>query len=213
MAYILGNIPFFECLVRREYTRNRVDRQGEFLPAVAHAIRCQRGDSLLFQCVFTETFGGASFLVPIEAICWKPCPPLPAVAVQPWDCFSPDFGVCEFDLLRRGRAFLLPDKTPAEYRFTVDWTGNDLALHFEQHKHLHVVFSGTGHVCAVPNNRLIWDDPAFWKATEERPDFTALSGDFRAEGMPRTETCAKPAGYEKSPSLRAHAPTVDGDWL
>ena len=185
MAYIIGNIPFFECLVRREFTRNRQDHHGEFLPAIAHAVRCIRGDSLMFQCIFADTFGGASFMMSIEAICWKPCDPLPAKDVQPWDCFSSDFGVCEFDLLRRGRGVLLPDRTPAEYRFTIDWTGTDLAFHFEQHKHLHVLFSENGHLHAVPNNRVLWDDPAFWQVTTERPNFTSLAGEFRAEGMPR----------------------------
>lgn len=196
MPYILGNIPFFDCLVRREYTANRERHHGEFLPAVAHAVRCIRGDSLMFQCIFTEQFGGASFCLPIEALCWQPCDPLPTQAVQPWDCFSSDFGVCEFDFLRRGKAVLLPTRTPAEYRFTIDWTGTDLAHHFEQHKHLHVLSSAAGHFHAVPNNRVLWDDPAFWKLTDEKPDFTSLAGEFRAEGMQREKQeipmCSEP---------------------
>lgn len=183
MPYILGNIPFFDCLVRREYTKNRKSGHGEFLPAVAHAVRCVRGDSLMFQCIMTEQFGGASFCLPIEAICWKPCPPVTALEAQPWDCFSSDFGVCEFDLLKRGKAQLLPTRTPAEYRFTIDWTGTDLADHFEQHKHLHILMAEAGSIHAVPNNRVVWDDPAFWTISTERPDFESLAGEFRAEGL------------------------------
>lgn len=182
MPYILGNIPFFDCLVRREYTRNKIDGHGEYLPAVAHAVRCVRGNSLMFQCIFSDKFAGASFTLPIEALCWKPCDALSAQDTQPWDCFSSDFGVCEFDFLKRGAAFILPDKTSAQYRFTIDWTGSDLADHFEQHKHLHVLFADTGHIHAVPNNRVLWSDPAFWTVTKDIPDFQSLAGEYRAEG-------------------------------
>jgi hypothetical protein len=43
---------------------------------------------------------------------------------------------------------------------------------------------GDGSIGAFPNNRVLWDDPAFCKPTETKPDFTSLWGDFRAEGVP-----------------------------
>lgn len=183
MFSVFGSIPFFECLVRREYTRNRVDMVGEFLPAVAHAVRSVRGHSLWFQCVFTQQWAGAGFLVPIEAICWKPCErPADMVYVQPWDCFSSEFGVCEVEFVRRSGVLALPDRIKGQYRFTIDWAGSDLAEHPEQHKSAHVVFLENGLIGAFPNNRLLWCDPAFWSVTEEKPDFISLAGEFRAEG-------------------------------
>lgn len=182
MAYIYGDVPFFECLVRREYTRGLEDGHGEFLPAVAHAVQCKRGRSLQFQCIFTEQHAGASFLMPIQAVVWKSCPPADMSTVQPWDCFSSDFTVHESSFVARGAVHILPDRVAAQYRFTIDWTGSDLADHFEQHKHLHVCFLDGGLIGAVPNNRLLWDDPAFWTVTTERPDFKSLGGEYRAEG-------------------------------
>jgi len=183
MAFILGNVPFFECFVRAEYTRNQQDRHGEFYPAVAHAVRCVRGQSLMFQVIFTEKHGGASYTLPIEALTWKPCDrPADMTYVQPWDCFSSTFGVTELEFVARGAVDVLPGRIKGQYRFTIDWTGSDLADHFEQHKHLHVVFMDGGLIGAFPNNRILWSDPAFWVTTTERPDFQSLAGEYRAEG-------------------------------
>lgn len=187
---VMASIPFFRCYVRREYTRNLQDRHGEFIPAIAYAVRCVRGHSLWFQCMLMEPegglpndTGGASFLLPIEAICHQPCPkPAVMTYVQPWDVFSSDFGVCEFDLLSRGAVFVLPEKRPGQYRFTIDFIGSDLALDAEQHKSLHVCFIEGGLIGAFPNNRILWRDDAFWKVMDQRPDFESLAGEFRAEG-------------------------------
>lgn len=180
--HIYGSIPFFECLVRAEYTRNRKSGHGEYLPAVAHAVRCVRGHSLWFQCVFTERHAGAAFLLPIEALVHKPCPPVPTAEVQPWDVFSSEFGVSADTFAARGAVEVLPARVRGQYRFTLDFAGSDLSEHPEQHKALHVVFREDGLIGAYPNNRLLWSDPAFWRVTDERPPFEALAGEFRAEG-------------------------------
>lgn len=180
--YIYGSIPFFECLVRAEYTRNLKSGHGEFLPAIAHAVRCVRGHSLWFQVIFTERHAGAAFLLPIEALVSKPCAPAATKDVQPWDAFSSDFGVSADTFTGRGAVEVLPDRTRGQYRFTIDFAGSDLAEHPDQHKALHVVFREDGPIGAYPNNRLLWSDPAFWKVTTERPPFESLAGEFRAEG-------------------------------
>lgn len=183
MAYVFGNIPFFEVHVRAEYTRNLLSGHGEYIKGWAHAIRCVRGHSLMFQVVFEQPHGGAAFLLPIEALTWKTCPAPPDLTyVQPWDCFSSDFGVCEMDLMKRSAVHVLPERIKGQYRFTVDFVGSDLAEHFEQHKALHVVALDGGLIGAFPNNRLLWDDPAFWQVDTERPPFESLAGEFRAEG-------------------------------
>lgn len=182
MSTIYGPIPFFECLVRAEYTRDRRDRYGEFYPAVAHAVRCVRGHSLWFQVIFTRQHAGAAFLLPIEALCWRPCDWQPTSVVQPWDAFSSEFGVSEVDFVRRGAVSEVRSKLRGQYRFTVDFAGSDLAEYPDQHKHLHVCQFEDGTIRALPNNRLLWSDPAFWATTDERPDFLSLSGEYRAEG-------------------------------
>jgi hypothetical protein len=132
--------------------------------------------------VLTAKHGGCAFLLPIEALVTKPCAPVPTVVVQPWDVSSSDFGVCEVPFVARGAVDVLPDRMRAQYRFTLDFVGTDLAEHPEQHKAIHVVFRSDGIIGAYPNNRLLWHDPAFWEVTTERPPFESLSGEYRAEG-------------------------------
>jgi hypothetical protein len=187
MAYIYGSIPFFECLARAEYTQAMKSRRGEFLPCVAHAVRSVRGASLMFQVVFTAgAEAGAAFLLPVEALVWKPCPkPDTMDYVMPWDCFSSEFGVAEIEFVKRSAVEVLPDRRRGQYRFTLDWAGSDLAEHFEQHKSAHVVFLDGGLIGAFPNNRLRWHDPAFWTVPDAVPRFESLGGEFRAEGNQR----------------------------
>jgi hypothetical protein len=82
------------------------------------------------------------------------------------------------------RALILPDRRPATYWCTLDFAESSLAEDTTQHKHLHLFLMGDGSIGAFPNNRILWDDPAFCKPTESKPDFTSLWGEFRAEGVP-----------------------------
>ncbi|RPJ38767.1 MAG: hypothetical protein EHM35_03815, partial [Planctomycetaceae bacterium] len=190
MPYLVGNIPYFGCYVRREYTRNLEARHGEFIPAIAHGVRCVRGSSLWLHTILMEdgppgknTSGGSAFLVPIEALCHLECAkPNSMDLIQPWDCFSSDFGVAVFDFITRGACYVLPDRVPAQYRFTIDFTGSDLADDPEQHKHLHICLLEGGLIGAFPNNRLLFRDDAFWKLADSKPDFVSLAPEFRAEG-------------------------------
>lgn len=189
MPYVVGSVPYFRCFVRREYTQDMQEGHGEFIPAVAYGIRCIRGHSLWFQVMLREpdsgpnSTGGASFFLPIEALVHAPCSPAKDMShVQPWDVFSSSFGVCEFDFIARGAANILPDRKPAQYRFSIDFTGSDLADDPDQHKCLHVCFLDGGLIGAFPNNRVLWSDPAFWETMTDKPSFKSLSREFRAEG-------------------------------
>lgn len=214
MNHIIGSIPYFGCYVRREYTRNLIDRQGEFVPAVAYGVRCIRGHSLWFQCMLMQpegdepnTTGGASFLLPIEALCHQKCdPPKDMIYVQPWDVFSSSFGVHAFDFIARGAAYVLPDRVPAQYRFTIDFTGSDLADDPEQHKHLHIVFQEGGLIGAFPNNRVLFRDDAFWQVLDTKPDFTSLANEYRAEGHQHVN---RPVMTEMSRPAKTYGPLVE----
>jgi hypothetical protein len=183
MAYVLGSIPYFDCLVRQQYTQNLKSGHGKFLEGKAVAVHCLRGDSLQFQVILKEPYAGAAFLLPIEALVTKPCEPVPTKIIQPWDCFSAEFGVCEITTVRRGAVKLVKDDAEAEYRFTLAFTGSDLADDPGQRKLLHIVHRSDGPVAAYPNNRLIFQDRALFGDMTETPDFTTLEREFRAEGM------------------------------
>lgn len=197
MAFILGDVPFFRCLVRKEYTRDLADGHGEYIEGVAHAVRCIRGDSLWFQVNLKDPYGGCAFALPIEALAWKPCPlPEGLAHIQPWDCFSQDFTVVELAFVRRAATYILPGRIKAEYRFTIDFAGSDLAVDPAQHKALHVCFLESGLIGAFPNNRVLWEDKAFWDVSTDKPDLDVLNQEFRAEGPQfRTPPAIKPTPF------------------
>lgn len=178
MSLFLAPIPFFECLVRREYTRNLEDRLGEYLSAKAIAVRCQRGRMLAFQVVFDDEAGGAMFLLPIEALVWKDCPKQDQNDVCPWDCLSDTFSAATLELLSGMRCVVLPRRLAGRYMFTVQYGHSELADDPTQHKQHHVVRFDDGWFGAFPNNRLLMDDKAMFPATTERPDFLPLQHIF-----------------------------------
>jgi hypothetical protein len=184
MPYILGSIPYFRCLVRKEYVRDLKDgHHGAYVDAIAHGIRCIRGQSLQFQVNLLDPLGGAACMLPIDALVWKECPrPDDTTYTGPWDVQASEFGVCELDFVKRGAVEVLPGRIAGQYRFTVSFAGSDLAEDAAQMKSLHVCFLENGLIGAFPNNRILWSDPAFWDVMAERPDFESLHYEARAEG-------------------------------
>ncbi len=183
MAYLFDNIPLMRVHVRGEYLQDLAAGHGTYLEAIAHAVRCRRGSSLWFQVNFKEPFGGMSYLLPIEALTWRPDVPAKATElVQPWDCMGDHFAVCEMRFLARGGVQVLPDRSAGQYRFSIDFGGEDLADDTAQHKTLHIVWRADGSIGAYPNNRLLWEDSAFWDVCTDRPAVTSLLYEARAEG-------------------------------
>jgi hypothetical protein len=218
VACILASTPYFRCYVRKEYVRDLKDGHGDYLEATAIGVLCIRGDSLQFQVVLHEPLAGCAFLLPIEALVTKPCEPAATKVLQPWDVFSSDFGVCELTTVRRGAVRLLKDDCKAEYRFTLAFTGSDLADDPAQRKFLHVVLREDGLIGAYPNNRMVFLDRALFGDLTEKPDFLTLTKEFRAEGLAPSIVTTKPAnGHDTehyAPSNGLHAdPKERPDWL
>lgn len=184
MSYIFDKIPYFRCLIRREFTVNHTGHHGEYLKAIAVGVRCQRGLSLYFQTWIVDPYAtGAMFLLPIDAICFKPCVSPDKNLIQPWDTFSSDFGVTRLEIFHRSKAYVLPDRAEGRYMMTIDFTGNELADDLEQHKHLHIIKMDGGWLAAVPNNRVLIEDKAFFDnpTTTDKPDFISLEPEYFAE--------------------------------
>jgi hypothetical protein len=191
MPEILANPPrLLTVLVRKEFTQNFKNGQGEYIEANIVGLRCQEGASLQFQVRFQQgEYTGAMFCLPLQAICWRPCERPPVELVQPWDTFSSDFCAHEFSLLKNSQAWLLNvDKCEgydlrlrSKYLWTYDFQGNALADCFEQHKQLHFLQVEGGWFAAVPNNRMLSDDSAFGRLGEVLPRFESLAADFCGE--------------------------------
>lgn len=201
MPEILSDLPrLLTVLVRKEFTQNFKSGFGEYIEGHILGVRCQEGASLQFQVRFQEEgYAGAMFCLPIQALCWKKCELPPSELIQPWDTFSSNFAVHEFKLLRNSRAWLLNtrsckpygERIESKYLFTLDFQGNALADCFEQHKQLHFLMVSEGWFSAVPNNRMLSDDSAFGKLSDNLPRFESLAADFCGEcvfDLPKQET-------------------------
>ena len=53
MSYLVSNIPYFKCWVRKEFTHNHEQYHGEYLHAMAFAVNTVPDRCLSFQVVFT----------------------------------------------------------------------------------------------------------------------------------------------------------------
>lgn len=190
MSLFFASIPYFPCLVRREYTRDMKVGHGEFLTAYVIAVECRRGRMLGFQCLFSGETGagatvptaGAMFRLPIEALAWKPSEkPTDVRDYAPYGCLSDEFSVVTLEFLHEMRAYVLPKRLPGYYVTTVHFGRSDLCEDPEQSKNFHLIRMDDGFFAAVPNNRLLIEDLAFFEATKDRPDFVALTRSFLAD--------------------------------
>ena len=75
MAYLASKIPHFKCWVRKEFTNNHQEYQGEYLHALAIAVNTIPDRCLSFNVVFTgcdedkNIHGGAMWArLPITAL-------------------------------------------------------------------------------------------------------------------------------------------------
>ena len=195
MSYLISNIPFFKCWVRKEFTHNHEKYRGEFIHAHAFAVRTMPDRTLGFQVVFTgcevdgtdETniHGGAMWArMPIQAVVadipvddWAE--PMEDHLCQPWDCESRHHSVIVMDRVSSSPWLCKIDNDfyTGKYLFTVDYTDSDIADDPAQHKQSHVLYlldagKWTGNIVALPNNRVRATSPALWRTGDGAPDFT-----------------------------------------
>lgn len=81
---------------------------------------------------------------------------------------------------------LFPDRTQhnGRYRFTVDWYGTSDAERAGDggHKCAHVIELEDGNYCALPNNRILWADPALIPTPfQARPDYLTTTHTWNCE--------------------------------
>ena len=190
MPYLISNIPYFKCWVRKEFTANHEKYHGEYLHAIAMAVNTIPDRSLSFQVVFTgcdddeDVHGGAMWArMPIQALVadipseeWGE--PMEDHLAQPWDCEARNHSVVVIDRVSSSPWIAKIDNNfyRAKYMFTVDYTGNSIADCPAQHKQSHVLYitedcKWKGNFVALPNNRVRATSPALWITGEGPPDF------------------------------------------
>jgi len=191
MSYLISNIPHFKCWVRKEFTTNHEEYQGEYLHALAFAVNTIPDRSLSFQVVFTgcdeeeNVHGGAMWArMPIAALVadteldeWPEL--MPTHFVQPWDCSARNHSVIVMDRISSSPWLckINGEFYTGRYMFTVDYTDSYISDDPAQHKQSHVLElidadEFTGNIVALPNNRVRVTNPALWVTGEGAPDFT-----------------------------------------
>lgn len=195
MSYLVSNIPYFKCWVRKEFTHNHEQYHGEYLHAMAFAVNTVPDRCLSFQVVFTgcesdfddnevNIHGGAMWArLPITSlIADTNLEEMPERMVthhaQPWDCSSHFHSVVKFDRVSSSPWICKIDGNfyRGKYMFTVDYTESEIADDPAQHKQSHVLHlldagEWTGNVVALPNNRVRVTHPAWFQAGQGAPDF------------------------------------------
>ena len=190
MAYLASNIPHFKCWVRKEFTNNHQEYQGEYLHALAIAVNTIPDRCLSFNVVFTgcdedeNIHGGAMWArLPITALVadtvLEEWPELMQTRLaQPWDCSSRNHAIIVMDRVSSSPWLCKIDGEfyTGRYMFTVDYTDSYISDDPAQHKQSHVlelIDAGpyTGNIIALPNNRVRVTNPALWVTGEGAPDF------------------------------------------
>lgn len=119
--------------------------------------------------------------IPIHKIFHEPSriPPHPITTLQMWDCHGWSFSVTRYEYLRELGCHFLDregNKIAASYWFTADHTDNGYSQYPSEHKCYHVLLlrDGSGQIAAMPNNRIIWHDDSFCKATGAEKSYRVM---------------------------------------
>ena len=192
--YLISNIPYFKCWVRKEFTNGHQNYHGEYVHALAVAVTTMPDRCLSFQLIFTgceaddgsqpNVHGGAMWArMPITALVGDiPLEEWPERMethfVQPWDCSSYHHSIISLDRAKPSQWLCKINNEfyKGRYLFTVDYAESEVAEDPAQHKQTHVLIltdagKWTGNIVALPNNRVRVTSPAYWVTGEGAPDF------------------------------------------
>jgi hypothetical protein len=188
-----ANIPLIPVKVRKQFLRNLEDGHGEFLNGYLFGVYAQRNQALLFH-VFLET-GAVYYRLPLNAFVDQHIKnvnvDMGTSDVQLWDCLSNQIEVIQWSFLRDQSGLVNLGKhgnQKGRYLFTIEFLQNDtseLDLGFinvpGEYKCAHILGLENGYFCAMPNNRIVWQDQAFVKSTNIKHDYKINRNRFFAE--------------------------------
>jgi hypothetical protein len=188
-----ANIPLLPVKVRKEFLRNLEDGHGEFLNGYLFGVYAQRNQALLFH-VFLET-GAVYYRLPLNAFVdankSSVEDDMKTSDVQLWDCLSNQIEVIQWGFLKDQTGIVNLNeinKQKGRYLFTIEFLQNDtneLDLGFinvpGEYKCAHILLMDNGYFCAMPNNRIVWQDQAFVKKNKIKHDYKINRNRFFAE--------------------------------
>jgi hypothetical protein len=182
MSFLIADVPFTYCKVRREFVRDHKDGHGQYEDCVVFGMTALEGRLPSFNVMMQN--GAQWARLPIHAFVNQPCEPLAASTVCLWDCLSYTMSVHAYAYLGTlvADVFCTDGKTRrGTYAFTVDWCQSDYSEMPDQHKCHHFLWLDEGQLCAMPNNRLRWHEPSWIKPFTDRPDYLVQTREWTAE--------------------------------
>lgn len=163
---IIGDIPPFQCWVRREFLRDHFDGIGDFEEGIAIGAVVRKDMALCFTVLLES--GALWYELPIHALATKSGAPVMELSIcQMWDCLSSEWTAHRYGHLRHLSVLVhlrgTDDRSPSRgsYLFTIEMLNSFYADHPGEHKTLNVIELGDGQIVAYPNNRLLWEDLTF----------------------------------------------------
>jgi hypothetical protein len=188
MPTLNADVPVFDCLIRREYLYNLERHHGEVEPCTVFGVSSIEGRALGFWVLIHST-GAVIGRLPVSALCTEADAPHRAFDVlQTWSAFSYELAVHEFGHLAGRRCLALlrdQEQLEATYRFTIDYYGSSYAENAGDGgwKCHHVLELDDGCLALLPNNRILWSDPAVIpEPFKERPDYITNGQEWWPEG-------------------------------
>jgi hypothetical protein len=180
----IGDIPPFECFVKKEFLRAQEDGFGEYEAANIVGIVIRKDMAI---CVTAHLESGALWYeLPLHAITTKKGSENHPIGFhQMWDCLSDQFTVHRYNHLRHLDVDVLVNDGSRKlmrgaYMFTIDFINSFYADHPSEHKTMNVIELETGDIVAYPNNRCLFIDKTFTKITG-RPNYNQTNQHYFAE--------------------------------
>jgi hypothetical protein len=184
MAYLVQDTPYTYVLVRDEFLYNDESGHGDFTEGCIIGVVALDGRAPLFTVMLRN--GAIWARLPLHALVTQPCEPRPLTELVYWDSLSYHVAVHKYafltslrvDVWPRGHA---PFGERGSYLFTLDWAEGDYPEMPDQHKQHHIIALDSGHICAMPGNRLRWHEPSWIKPFVDIPAYRVQTQEFVSE--------------------------------
>ncbi|MBV9521301.1 MAG: hypothetical protein JO010_00820 [Alphaproteobacteria bacterium] len=177
-----ADTPLTYCLVRDEFLHDLRAGHGAYTEACIFAAASIEGRAIAFHAMLRN---GAQWKgLPLHAFCMRPCAPLPLEVLALWDCFSYAVVVNQYRYLKPLRCEVRcrdGEARAGKYLFTLDWFGEGYAEIPDQTKSAHLVALDSGHLAAMPNNRILWREPSWIQPMTGKPDYLVNTRAWSAE--------------------------------
>ena len=178
----IQNLPALPILVRKEYLYNFTKGHNEYEKGWLVSVKAIRGRALTFEVLLSN--GALYDKLPISAICWKECNPIPLGSLQLWDNLSNNIQIINKTFISNMPVKVLLKNiglVEGEYLFTIDYFGwGTLAETAPEHKSGNFIKLDNGCFAIQPNNRVLFNDASL--TTPNKPDYIASQIIWTCEG-------------------------------